>query len=150
MNNQINRIVYSAAILFLSSAWLFIGCKSNEEKIEDQNSDMVTDTTTVTETVTTSTATSDWVAYKESTEQTINNNDQRIKELKEKIQKPGMKNLDKLRQQRIDALQEQNSKLRTRIVEYKPEEAKSDWEKFKAEVKQELDTIEQRFKDLDN
>lgn len=136
MYNQINKVLYLGAIISLLTTSLFVSCQSKAEKHEDE---VVVETTAPK---------SDWEMFKEDAEKTIANNDERINELKEKINKSATPNLDKLRQKRIDALQEQNSNLRAKIVEYKVDEANSNWEQFKAEVKEELDKINKEFDDL--
>lgn len=138
MYDQINRVLYLGAIVTLLSTSLFVSCQNKTEANDDA----------VVETVETTAPKSDWEMFKEDAEKSIENNDVRIKELKEKISKSDTPNLDKLRQKRIDALQEENTNLRAKIVEYKVDEANSNWEEFKIEVKDELDKISKEFDDL--
>ena len=138
MYNQINKVLYLGAIIALLSTSLFVSCQSKTDKQNEE----------VTEQTTSESKTSDWTMFKDGAEKTIASNDERIKVLKEKINKPGTPNLDKLRQNRIDALQEENTNLRSKILEYKADEANSDWQKFKLDVQQQLDKISQEFDDL--
>lgn len=140
MYNQFNKTLYASAIVFLLSVSLFVACNSKAENAEE-----TTELAVETETAMPS---SEWQQFKEIAEKTITNNDERIKELRGKISKSATPNLDKLRQNRIEALQEQNTNLRSKIVEYKVDEATSNWEEFKAEVKEELDKISKEFDDL--
>ncbi len=141
MYSQINRMLYVSAIIFFSSAWVFVGCTSKEDKAKEETQETV---------VVTTDSPSEWTVYRENAERTIAANEERIKTLKERIAKSNTPNLDKLRAKRIDELQEQNARLRARITEYKVDETKSDWEQFKADVQKELDDIEASLKDLDN
>lgn len=138
MYNQINRVLYLGAIVTLLSTSLFVSCQNKTEKQDE----------VTVETVETTPPKSDWQMFREDAEKSIANNDERIKELREKIRKSDTPNLDKLRQKRIDALQEENTNLRSKIVEYKVDEANSNWEQFKMEVKEELDKINKEFDDL--
>ena len=137
MFNQINKVLYLGAIVALVTTSIFVSCQSKTEKQEE----VIVETTSENNN-------SDWTMFKEGAEKTIANNDERIKVLQEKINKPGTPNLDKLRQNRIDALQAENTNLRSKIVEYKVDEVNSDWQKFKVEVQQELDKISKEFDDL--
>ena len=59
-----------------------------------------------------------------------------------------MKNLDKLREKRIDELQEENAELRTKIAVYNNAQTKTDWETFKADFKKDLDALVESLDDL--
>ena len=138
MYNQFNKTLFISAIVFLLSASLFVACKSAEEKAAEE-------TTTTTETTP-----SEWLPFKESATLTINNNQERIKALKEKIKKSNTPNLDKLRQKRIDALEDRNTALHTKIMDHKVENVTISQVQFIAELQKELDEMEKELKELDN
>jgi len=143
--------IFKAASVVALSVLVFTACKSKEEKIHDDAVDVVTEKydSIAAENPAASTNT-EWTSFKQNAETAISNNDERIRTLKEKIAKPGMPNLDKLRKQRIEDLEKQNDKLRTKIAEYKADEANANWQQFKADVQQEIDKMNAELKDLDN
>ena len=143
-----NKSLYIAALVALFSASVFVSCQSkNEEKenVEKALSDVKED---ISQIVNDSIVYTDWSTFKSASEKTIDNNNQRIVELKEKVNKPGMKNLDKLREKRIDELQEENAELRTKIAVYNNAQTKTDWETFKADFKKDLDALVESLDDL--
>lgn len=137
-----NKIAYVSAILFLLCASFFIGCESKKEASED-NMETTKETVLVSDM-----PASEWKEYKADAEKSISNNDERIKELKAKIKKPGTPNLDKLREKQINELQSRNTALRSRIMEFKEDEAHSNWQQFKMDVQKELDEMQKSIDDL--
>ena len=149
MYNQLNKTLYLSALIFLLSASVFVACQSKEEKATEEANE-VTEEAKENSTVTTvTTVTSDWQPFKESAEKTITNNDERIKMLKEKIKKSNTPNLDKLRQKRINELEDRNTALRGKIMEYKEGDIKTTLAQFKADIQKELDDMEVALKELD-
>jgi hypothetical protein len=152
MYNQFNKTLFISAIVFLLSASLFVACKSADEKSADETAETTTvptDVTTEVTTTTTETTPSEWLPFKESATLTINNNQERIKALKEKIKKSNTPNLDKLRQKRIDALEDRNTALHTKIMDHKVENVTISQVQFIAELQKELDEMEKELKELD-
>lgn len=142
MNNQVNRIAYLSAIVLLLSAALFVGCESKQDK----NAEEATESATTIEIK----QSPDWQAFKTGTSTSITNNDERIKALREKIKASNTPNIDKLREKRINELQDRNTALRARLMEYKDENDVTSLEQFMAEVRQQLDEMEKELKELDN
>jgi hypothetical protein len=142
MTYHFNKIAYVSAILFLLCASFLIGCESKKEASED-NMETTKETVLVTEM-----PSSEWKEYKADAEKSISNNDERIKELKAKIKKPGTPNLDKLREKQINELESRNATLRARIMEFKEDEAHSNWQQFKMDVQKELDEMQKSIDDL--
>lgn len=103
MYNHINKIAYLSAIILLFSASIFVGCESKKEEQAEETKETV---------FVAEKPSSEWMEYKASAEKSINNNDDRIKVLKGKIQKPGMPNIDKIRQKQIDEMEKRNTDLR--------------------------------------
>ena len=147
MTYNFNKLTYISAILFLLCASILIGCESKKEEAAEDNKEIITETTkeTVFEADKSS---SEWVEYKASAEKSINNNDERIKELKDKISKPGMPNMDKIRQKQIDELERRNTTLRARIMDFKEDDTHSNWQQFKLDVQKELDEMQKSIDDL--
>jgi chromosome segregation ATPase len=79
------------------------------------------------------------------TEQKIDANEKRIAELRDKRKKSG-KVMDKVYEERIEALQERNRNLRLKITNY--ETNKTDWDKFKEEVNHDLDELGKAIGDI--
>ncbi|MBK9793123.1 MAG: hypothetical protein IPP60_08475 [Sphingobacteriales bacterium] len=146
MYNQFNKTLYASAIVFLLSASIFVACKSSEEKAAADDAGVTTETTTAT----TETTPSGWQPYKESAQASIVNNLERIKVLKEKIKTSNTPNLDKLRQKRINELEDRNTALRAKIMDYKEDNVTTNLEQFKADIQKELDDMEKALKELDD
>ena len=146
MYNQFNKTLYASAIVFLLSASIFVACKSSEEKAAADDAGVTTETTTAT----TETTPSGWQPYKESAQASIVNNLERIKMLKEKIKASNTPNLDKLRQKRINELEDRNTALRAKIMDYKEDNVTTNLEQFKADIQKELDDMEKALKELDD
>lgn len=139
MYNQIHRIIYLGAIIFLSTTFVFVACQTKENKGE-----------AVTEEVSSvDNTTAEWATFKDNAEKSIANNNEKIRQIREKINKPGTPNIDKIREKRIDELESQNARLSAKVVEYKQNEMESDWEKFKSEVEAELNEMDQALKELE-
>jgi hypothetical protein len=143
MYNQLNKTLYISAIVFLLSASVFVACKSKEEKAIEETSEAISEIPIET------TTSSDWKSYKESANATIANNEARIQTLKEKIKASNTPNIDKLRQKRINELEDRNTALRAKIMEYKEENTTIDLAQLKADIQKELDDLEKALKELD-
>jgi hypothetical protein len=139
MYNQVNKILFVGAVSILLSVSLFIACQPKQETSEEET----------TEKVVVIDPSSDWMEYKENTSVAIAANEERIKVLKERIVKSGTPNLDKLRQNRIEALQAKNAALRANLADFREESVSATYEQFKADVRQQLDDIEKELEDLD-
>jgi uncharacterized protein YeaO (DUF488 family) len=87
----------------------------------------------------------EWNAFKADAEAKIEANEKRIVELKAKMNKPG-KLLDKMRADRIAALEQRNRDLRLKITAYETE--KTDWQKFKEEFNHDMDELGKAIGDI--
>lgn len=87
----------------------------------------------------------EWNEFKSDSEVKIKKNETRIAEIKAKMMKPGLA-LDSVYQRRINALEEKNNKLRTKVNDY--ERNQSDWESFKREFNHDMEEIGKGFEDL--
>ncbi len=142
------KFVYLFSAITLITGVSLVSCNNSTEDGTTEN-DTKKDTVVIEEkndVVTIRVATSEeWAAYKADVEAKIEANEKRIAELKAKINKPG-KLLDKVRAERIEALEQRNRDLRLKITAY--ETNKTDWEKFKEEVNHDLDELGKAINDI--
>lgn len=87
----------------------------------------------------------EWKTFKSNAELTILNNENRIVELRVKLNKPGT-TLDPLYVKRIETLEQQNRDLKKRMYDY--EKNQSDWENFKREFNHDMEALGKALKDL--
>lgn len=87
----------------------------------------------------------DWEDYKEETNKTISENENRIIVLKLSLKKAG-KDLDKTYQKKVKELEDKNTALKIKIKDYKINE--TNWEFFKTEFESDMKGIGEAFKDL--
>jgi TolA-binding protein len=151
MYNQVNKMAYVMAIVFLLTASLFVGCESKMDKAKDSIDEaqeavaaMPNDTMIVS-----SQPSAEWIAFKASTEKSISNNNEKIMSLRAKIKQPGMTNMDKLRNNRIDALEENNTALRTKLMQYKDDDIRVNYILIKSDIQKKLDTLEKALNNFD-
>ncbi len=151
MYNQVNKMAYAIAIVFLLTASVFVGCESKMDKAKDSIDEaqeavaaMPNDTMIVT-----SQPSTEWIVFKASTEKSISNNNEKIMSLRAKIKQPGMTNMDKLRNNRIDALEENNTALRTKLMQYKDDDIRVNYILIKSDIQKKLDTLEQALNNFD-
>lgn len=141
------KIVYLSSIITLFAGVLLYSCDTTPKDGITENE--VKDTVVIEENkdvVTVRVATSEeWAAFKKDAEDRIEANEKRIEELKVKLQKPG-KLLDKMYENRIIKLREQNQELRKKINTY--ETTQTDWEKFKEEFNHDMDELGNAINDL--
>ena len=89
--------------------------------------------------------TEEWQAFRNETEARIKVNEARIDELKLKMKKSG-KNMDALYADKINALEQKNKDLKTRMDNY--EQNKTEWQAFKREFNRDMDELGQALKDF--
>jgi chromosome segregation ATPase len=141
------NILLLPAMIVLTSISI-VGCNNSTD--DKTTSDVVQKDTIVIEEnkkeVTVVVATpEEWNAFKADAEAKIEANEKRIAELKAKINKPG-KLLDKMRADRIAALEQRNRDLRLKITAYETE--KTDWQKFKEEFNHDVDELGKAIGDI--
>ena len=140
------KIVYLFSAITLISSASLISCNNSTEDGTTENDGK--DTVVIEEKKETTVrvaTTEEWAAYKADVEAKIDANEKSIAELNAKINKPG-KLLDKVRAERIEALEQRNRDLRLKITAY--ETNKTDWEKFKEEVNHDLDELGKAINDI--
>lgn len=155
-----NKSLYLAALIALFSTSAFVACKSKMEGTDNTETTTITDSVTITQDAVSGVKDdarqlandtivySDWSAFKTESEKMIDNNNARIQVLKAKIRKPGMPNLDKLREKRIDEIQERNAALRARVAVYNRTQTKAEWEAYKADFQKDLDALNKSIDEL--
>ncbi len=140
------KIVYLFSTIMLTGSVSLLSCNNtadttdNDDKkdtviIEDKDN-------TVNERVATA---EEWAEFKREAEEKIDANEKRITELREKRKKAG-KVMDKVYEERIEALQERNRNLRLKITNY--ETNKTDWDKFKEEFNRDMDELGKAIGDI--
>jgi chromosome segregation ATPase len=87
----------------------------------------------------------EWRVFKLETNVKIQENENRIAELKAKMKNTG-KTLDALYAKNVDALEQRNQELKARLSAY--DKGQSDWESFKREFNSDMDGLGQAFSDL--
>lgn len=142
------KVILLFSVIVFISFFSLLGCNNSTE---DKTTENVVKKDTVvieekTEKVTVTVATpEEWSAFKADAEAKIEANEKRIAELKAKMNKPG-KLLDKMRAERIEALEQRNRDLRLKISAY--ETNKTDWQKFKEEFNHDLDELGKAIGDI--
>lgn len=139
-------------MLAILAGTVFISCKSNTEKeadaieeVQDASDNLDSVTQDVIQDNITKANDAEWQTYKMEANATIDANDKRIVELKKAIKKPG-KTFDAAYGKSIDALEEKNASLRTKISDY--ENNQTDWESFKREFNSDMTELGEALKDL--
>lgn len=119
----------------------FIGCNNSTDDKTSENV-IIKDTVVIEESnkqVTVLVATpEEWRVFKADAEAKIEANEKRIAELKAKMNNSG-KLLNKMRAERIEALEQRNRDLRLKISTY--ETNKTDWQKFKEEFNHDVEEL---------
>lgn len=131
---------------------LLIGCKSNTDKKEDAidnvneaNQDLKEVEADEIADEATKANDEEWQTYKAQSNKTIMANDIRIAELRKARNKPGT-TFDKSYAKSIDALEEKNSALKKRIINY--ENNQTDWESFKREFNSDAEVLATAVEDM--
>lgn len=141
------KFVYLFSAITLMGSASLVSCNNSTDGTTD-NDVKDTDTVVVEEKKTDNVrvaTTEEWAAFKADAEEKIEANEKRIAELKVKLKKPG-KVLDKVYEERIEALQERNRNLRLKITNY--ETNKTDWDKFKEEFNHDMDELGKAIGDI--
>ena len=129
-----SAIVYITCISFIS-------CNNSTDDKTSENV-IIKDTVVIEESnkeVTVLVATpEEWRVFKADAEAKIEANEKRIAELKAKMNNSG-KLLNKMRAERIEALEQRNRDLRLKISTY--ETNKTDWQKFKEEFNHDVEEL---------
>jgi hypothetical protein len=134
------KLLYALSVMILLTGLLlfFYGCNIGDTKESDKQ-DKKTETTDLQKAETTRVATNEeWQQFKTDAEQRLAANEQKIADLKKQLKKPS-KLFDKMYEDRIAKLEEQNKELRLKISIYEKEQ--TDWEVFKKEFNHDMDEL---------
>lgn len=142
------KFIYLFSAITLITGTSLVSCNNSTEDGTTDN-DTKKDTVIIEEkndVVTVKVATSEeWAAFKTDAEAKIEANEKRIAEIKVNMKKPG-KLFDKMRAERIEALEQRNRDLRLKITAY--ETNKTDWDKFKEEFNHDMDELGKAIGDI--
>ena len=112
----------------------FYSCESKQQKVEDAQQNLQDAKQNLRDAK--NELNNEYPAFRQAEEREINDNENRIAELKRKINTGG-KPLDKDRADRIQKLEDRNAELRSRLYGY--EKTRSDWQTFKNDFKRDMD-----------
>ena len=139
------------AVVFIAGI-TFTGCKSNSDKeadavenLKDASDNLDAVNEDAEQDAIKKANDEEWQTYKEEANKTISDNEVRIAELKSAMKKPG-KTFDAAYAKSIDALEEKNTSLKTKISDY--ENNQTDWESFKREFSSDMTGLGEALKDL--
>ena len=138
------KTIFYTAVLAIFTGSIFTSCDSKQENVEDAKEEVAEAKEELKEAQRELSA--EYPAFKTEAEVRIDANEKRIAELRSVINQPGKKPLDEARAKRIDQLQEENARLKSRLYGY--EQERSDWEAFKREFNHDMDELGNSFKDL--
>ena len=139
-------------IMAFGAAFLLTSCRSPEQKedaakqnVNEANQDLQETQQENNLEAKQAASAEEWKEFKTETELKINKNDERIAELKAKMNKPG-KTFDKLYANRIETLEQKNKEMREKLFAYEKEQ--SDWASFKREFNHDMDELGTAINDL--
>jgi chromosome segregation ATPase len=135
-------------VLFFATAIMLCGtiitsCQSKEEKVEDAKEEVQEAKEDLKDAQKELNA--EYPTFKTAADEQITANENRIAELRKKINTGG-KPLDGAREKRIQELQDENARLRSKLYGY--EQERSDWEEFKREFNRDMDELGKSLNDL--
>lgn len=131
---------------------VFTSCKSNTDKeeeafenVQDAEQNLENVTEDINNDAITKANDAEWQTYKAEANKTIAENEKRIAELKKALKKPG-NTFDATYEKNIDALEDKNASLKTKISDY--ENNQTDWASFKREFNSDMNELGAALKDL--
>ena len=139
-----------AALMFFTGA-IYMGCQSSGQKVDDAQSkvqdakqDLKVAQQDAAADAQKAKQMEEQKAFRSMSEAKIDSNETRIAELKDKIKTSGKK-LNALYSKNIEALEQKNKDLKTKIDNY---DGQSDWESFKREFNHDMAGLGQSLKDF--
>ena len=139
-----NKFLILAAIVFMSGAVL-IGCQNTGEKNVQADNQSISETKPDSQAVQTSYS-DEWLSFKSTSEQKIQDNENSIAAFKAKMKKSGTKIKAKYNKE-IANLEETNREMKKKLEEYK-NDGKSTWEDFKTGFNNDMDKLGKEVKHL--
>lgn len=133
----------SILILALIAGTVFTSCKSAAQKEQMAKENVVEAKQDLNDTKISNA--NDWLTFKAESNATIVGNEQRIAELKVKMNKPGS-TFDGLYRTRIEKLEAKNTELKSKLNNYDGNE--TEWKTFKNDFNRDMNEIGSNIKDL--
>ncbi len=90
---------------------------------------------------------SDFKKFKKDSEAKIKDNEKKIADLKVKHSQMGAKELVD-HQNKVSALEQKNTKLKSKLSSFKEDDSKGNWESFKVDFKHDMDELGKAMKDF--
>ncbi len=146
------KTIFTLAVTAFIAGTISTGCDSQtekkevaQEKVQDAKESLNNVQNNANTEVNSQAKEEDWKTFKAETEKKIADNEERVTKLKVANNKSG-KTFDAVYEKRIDALEQKNRELRTRIDVYS--KSREGWESFKREWNHDMDELGQSLKDL--
>ncbi len=133
----------SLAAMAMVAGTTFTACQNKEQRVEDAKENVEDAKQELKDAQRDLNA--EYPTFRTDAEQRIKANEDRIAELRQKINTGG-KPLDNMREQRIKDLEQKNADLRARLYGYEKE--RSDWEQFKREFNHDMDELGNSISDF--
>ncbi|TRX43124.1 hypothetical protein [Flavobacterium restrictum] len=130
-------------ILAIAAGTIFTSCKSANQKQATAQQNATEANQDLTNTQASNVA--EWKAFKAESQAKILDNEQRIANLKEKMNKPGS-TFDGIYRTRIEKLEAKNNDLKAKLNNYDGNQ--TDWQTFKSDFNRDMDEIGNNIKDL--
>lgn len=130
-------------ILAIAAGTIFTSCKSANQKQATAQQNATEANQDLTNTQASNAA--EWKAFKAESQAKILDNEQRIANLKEKMNKPGS-TFDGIYRTRIEKLEAKNNELKAKLNNYDGNQ--TDWQTFKSDFNRDMDEIGNNIKDL--
>lgn len=146
------KLIFSAAITTFVAAIVLVGCQNTtkneaaaQENVEDAR-DNLDEAKEELSNAREAATKEEWLAFKESTNATITQNEMRIAEMKAKMKKTG-KTIDEGYAQKIVELEQKNEEIKLKVDKYK-NDAGDDWKSFKEEYNRDINELGKAIKNL--
>ncbi len=141
------KTFFYAAFAVILTGSVFTSCQSNVKKVENAKENVQDAKQELRKAQ--RELSSEYPEYRTNAVSKIDDNKQRIAELREQLNKPGKAPLDEMRKKRIDELEKRNNDLRNKLYGYENERS-TDWDAFKSEINTDVESIGTALKDLGN
>lgn len=125
------------AIIVLIAGAVFTSCSGSKENVNQTNEDLKVEQAQYAK---------EWQQFKSDAELKINDNEQKIDELKLKI-KTARIDFQTKYEKEVTVLEQKNTDLKKKISEYKYE-GKDKWEQFKQEFNRDIDIVGNAIKNI--
>ena len=146
------KTIYTLALTTFIVGSLLVGCQTSTKK-ELEAKDKVTDAQREVRDAKKElieakkeATTEEWQTFKNETAVKVNENENKIAELKAKMKKTG-NSIDAIYAKKIEELEQKNKDIEVKVETYKNDRS-SDWESFKREYNHDMTELGQALKDM--